>query len=342
MRTYTRRLNIDEILGNGKTGDRKGRSGSDWKRPTRVPPAMRPSRIFQQRKSCRHGDADAFDRSQQPLSGAEIDMSDENPDKETASQIIAKRITELQVRPIIVQESKLAQLHLQEIHRRLFEGLREGAGVYRDTDLRDKDGNARKDATPGRYVAGRSEVIFKTLERDGFLQNLEREPFIRKLGDVLTGLRQLQPFGDGEALVRKVFAGVIAKNAGYTVDLISANERELEAALTISLRENDPVQLHTVLRNATKATRAVAFEDAMRTGKHAAALRAHPELLYAFALAKVVTSGPPVQGRPDARQRVQATKLRSIQSALDAGLLTQPLSPAAEKKFLARAHERTR
>ncbi|MDR3054703.1 MAG: Fic family protein [Zoogloeaceae bacterium] len=127
------------------------------------------------------------------------------------SVLVAGRTTELSAKPI---KGNFDLKHLQTIHKHQFQDVYEWAGKIRTVNI--SKGNspfARVD-----FIEPFMKDVHRRLEKENFLQGLEKKAFVEKFTDVYGDINAAHPFREGNGRSTREFMVQLAKQAGYILD----------------------------------------------------------------------------------------------------------------------------
>lgn len=63
-----------------------------------------------------------------------------------------------------------------------------------------------------------TNFVFAGLTKEGYLQNLSKEDFVKRLAHFYDQLNYIHPFREGNGRAQRVFWNRVAKDAGYELD----------------------------------------------------------------------------------------------------------------------------
>ena len=135
--------------------------------------------------------------------------------------ITGARIAEIDIHPIL---GCFDLDHLCAIHKALFEGVYPWAGKIRTRGFISK-GNSLFCAPE--FIVSYSDDLLGKLNEDGYLKELCREDFIKKMAFYCAEINALHPFREGNGRAQRVFANQLARSAGWELRLYTIDPNEL-------------------------------------------------------------------------------------------------------------------
>lgn len=127
--------------------------------------------------------------------------------------------------------------HLKAIHKHFFADIYDWAGQERIVDI------AKENSYFGHiaYISGELTKLFNNLKKENYLQNLDHPEFCKKLSYYFNEINAAHPFREGNGRTQRAFCDMLAKEAGYLLDikLLNHNRDEyLQASIDGFLRAN--------------------------------------------------------------------------------------------------------
>jgi cell filamentation protein len=170
--------------------------------------------------------AQSFEHGRTALAGL-LEIAEQG---QTADRIAARTIR-------LIESGWLASGDLQElctIHRGLFTGVHDDAGLLRTTDT----AKSRKDARsknpeaffPAELIETGAANISRELADKRNLKCLDRTVFINELSHIYDELGYLHPFVGGNAMVLRIFASRLSHDAGWDLDWGSVDAKAYKQA----------------------------------------------------------------------------------------------------------------
>ncbi len=131
---------------------------------------------------------------------------------------------------------------LQEIHRKLFNKIYDWAGELRIVNIRRGSEEYFLDYT---YLENGAKFVFEASFNENYLQNLNREDFVRRLAYFYEQLNFIHPFREGNGRTQRIFWQRVANEAGYKIDWSKVVGEELDnASLVGRIRNNlEPLEI---------------------------------------------------------------------------------------------------
>jgi cell filamentation protein len=114
-------------------------------------------------------------------------------------------------------------LHLQTIHRHIFQDIYSWAGELRQADIQKGTsyfGNWR-------LVPSYLNKKLKQIENENFLRNLSPENFIDRLAHFMSEINSAHPFIEGNGRTQRAFCSQLADQAGYFIDFDLVGREEM-------------------------------------------------------------------------------------------------------------------
>jgi cell filamentation protein len=161
------------------------------------------------------------------------------------AELLPGRLEDLAKAPIPCTGDKV---HLQAIHRVLFDGVFDWAGQFRTTDI-DKQGT---DFVAAGEVETAIDQLFTELAAENLLRDLPRERFIPRLALYYARLNQIHPFREGNGRTQRLFWGQVALHAGWYVDFVEMPKAANDEASRVACQEGDLKPLIGVLDKLTR------------------------------------------------------------------------------------------
>lgn len=146
------------------------------------------------------------------------------------------RLAELQLRSV---KGNFDLLHLQKIHKYIFQDIYPFAGEIRDVNISKGFPFAQ-----AKFIHSASEEVFNRLKEDHFLKGLTKEHFSYKAACYMTDINVLHPFREGNGRSNREFIRCLAGNAGYQLQWSKVSPRELlNASIKATTNERDLINL---------------------------------------------------------------------------------------------------
>jgi cell filamentation protein len=117
-------------------------------------------------------------------------------------------------------------VHLQAIHRHLFQDVYDWAGELRTVEIA-KGGSQFQ---LRRYIQTGMADVHRRLQRAGFLQGLTRAAFAQAAGQIMGDVNYVHPFREGNGRTQLQYLDQLAAQAGHPLDLTRINPARWLAA----------------------------------------------------------------------------------------------------------------
>ncbi len=163
-----------------------------------------------------------------------------------SAELLPGRLEDLAKVPIPCTGDKV---HLQAIHRVLFDGIFDWAGQFRTTTDIDKQGT---DFVPAVEVEGALDQLFAELAAENLLRGLPRPRFVDRLAHYYARLNQIHPFREGNGRTQRLFWGQVALHAGWYVDFVRMSKEANNQASRVASQEGDLAPLIALLDEVTR------------------------------------------------------------------------------------------
>jgi len=122
-----------------------------------------------------------------------------------------REITEIQISEVVYHIPPYNLDYLKSLHKTLFSSLYDWAGTTRTIDI-------SKGGTRFCYcdrIEPEAARLFTALEKEYWLQDLDREAFCERLAEHYCEINMLHPFREGNGRVQRLLFEHIALSAGY-------------------------------------------------------------------------------------------------------------------------------
>jgi len=125
------------------------------------------------------------------------------------------------------------------VHKQLFEELYDWAGKLRTVELsKGETSFARLE-----HLATSTHELFKQLNKDEYLVNLDFEPFVEKLAHYYGEFIVLHPFRDGNGRAIRTFLAMLADSIGWHIAWDEMNaEQNIVASIAAYNGKEEPLQ----------------------------------------------------------------------------------------------------
>lgn len=138
----------------------------------------------------------------------------------------SEEFRELEPQIVFANELELSSVYISRtndldevllIHKQLFKGVYEWAGSIRTVDIKKNDDNAEFFLIVSK-ITDAAHYVFSEFANEGFLQNLAKEDFIKRLAYYYDQLNYIHPFREGNGRTQRVFWSRVAHDANYEID----------------------------------------------------------------------------------------------------------------------------
>ena len=133
--------------------------------------------------------------------------------------------------------------HFVGIHKFLFEDIYPFAGLFRNENI--AKGNFS--FAEWEYIEEQLKKLLDELKEENYLQNLDRETFIKRLSYYMAELNVLHPFREGNGRTIREFIRQLAYKNGYVLNLKNINPKDMLYACIRSVV--DTTQLENIISN---------------------------------------------------------------------------------------------
>ena len=131
--------------------------------------------------------------------------------------------------------------HFVGIHKFLFEDIYPFAGLFRNENI--AKGNFS--FAEWEYIEDELKKLLDQLKEENYLQNLDRNTFIKRLSYYMAELNVLHPFREGNGRTIREFIRQLSYKNGYVLNLKNINPKEMLHACIRSVV--DTTQLETII-----------------------------------------------------------------------------------------------
>lgn len=131
--------------------------------------------------------------------------------------------------------------HFVGIHKFLFEDIYPFAGLFRNENI--AKGNFS--FAEWEYIEDELKKLLDQLKEENYLQNLDRDTFIKRLSYYMAELNVLHPFREGNGRTIREFIRQLAYKNGYVLNLKNINPKEMLHACIRSVV--DTTQLENII-----------------------------------------------------------------------------------------------
>jgi len=152
------------------------------------------------------------------------------------------RESEMKLKPL---KGKLDFDYLKNIHKKLFGDVYDWAGETRTVNISKDTGFA-----PVQNIDSFAKSVFTELEKENYLQGLDKEKFVDRAAHHLGEINALHPFRDGNGRSMRIFINEVANRAGYSFDFSKTNQKEMVSASIDSFHSMNPKKMKALLSKA--------------------------------------------------------------------------------------------
>ncbi len=165
--------------------------------------------------------------------------------------ISSDELKKIEPQIVFANELELASLHiprtndtleLLSIHKQLFKGVYDWAGVIRVVDIKKNDTGAEFFLIVSK-ISLALDFVFSELREEEYLTGLSIDVFIERLTYFYDQLNYIHPFREGNGRVQRIFWSRVARDAGYDVDWTKVVGRENDEASRLAAEELNLVAL---------------------------------------------------------------------------------------------------
>ena len=167
-----------------------------------------------------------------------FDIRDNKKLEEIERKIVLAKLYELR------QNNRIGNFdvnHFVGIHKFLFEDIYPFAGLFRTENI--AKGNFC--FAEWEYIEDELKRILDQLKEENYLQNLDREMFIKRLSYYMAELNVLHPFREGNGRTIREFIRLLAYKNGYVLNLKNINPKDMLHACIRSVV--DTTQLEDII-----------------------------------------------------------------------------------------------
>ena len=129
--------------------------------------------------------------------------------------------------------------HFVGIHKFLFEDIYPFAGLFRNENI--AKGNFS--FAEWEYIEDQLKKLLDQLKEENYLQNLDRDTFIKRLSYYMAELNVLHPFREGNGRTIREFIRQLAYRNGYVLNLKNINPKEMLHACIRSVVDTTQLEI---------------------------------------------------------------------------------------------------
>ena len=167
-----------------------------------------------------------------------FDIHDNKKLEEIERKIVLAKLYELRQNH---QIGNFDVAHFVGIHRFLFEDIYPFAGLFRNENI--AKGNFS--FAEWEYIEDQLKKLLDQLKEENYLQNLDRDIFIKRVSHYMAELNVLHPFREGNGRTIREFIRQLAYKNGYVLNLKNINPKEMLYACIRSVI--DTTQLENII-----------------------------------------------------------------------------------------------
>lgn len=167
-----------------------------------------------------------------------FDIHDNKKLEEIERKIVLAKLYELRQNH---QIGNFDVAHFVGIYRFLFEDIYPFAGLFRNENI--AKGNFS--FAEWEYIEDQLKKLLDQLKEENYLQNLDRDIFIKRLSYYMAELNVLHPFREGNGRTIREFIRQLAYKNGYVLNLKNINPKEMLYACIRSVI--DTTQLENII-----------------------------------------------------------------------------------------------
>ena len=167
-----------------------------------------------------------------------LDIKDNKKLEELKRKIVLAKLYELR------QNNQIGNFdieHFVGIHKFLFEDIYPFAGLFRTENI--AKGNFS--FAEWEYIEDELKKLLEQLKEEKYLQNLDRNTFIKRLSYYMAELNVLHPFREGNGRTIREFIRQLAYKNGYVLNLKNINPKDMLHACIRSVV--DTTQLENII-----------------------------------------------------------------------------------------------
>lgn len=166
-----------------------------------------------------------------------LDIHDNQKLEEIERKIVLAKLYELR------QNHQIGNFdinHFVGIHKFLFEDIYPFAGLFRNENI--AKGNFS--FAEWEYIEEQLKKLLDELKEENYLQNLDRETFIKRLSYYMAELNVLHPFREGNGRTIRELVREICFDCGYVIDWYEINHDDiLRASIKAVVDETEQIKM---------------------------------------------------------------------------------------------------
>jgi cell filamentation protein len=137
---------------------------------------------------------------------------------------VEKKLTAIRINDLIrgPYQGRFDLDHLRGIHFCIFQDLYTWAGELRKIDI--AKGNMFCRAM---FLENQADVVFSAIRKDGYLENLAYDQFVKRLAYHFSEINALHPFREGNGRSQREYIRELALYNHYAIDFTNTTEKEM-------------------------------------------------------------------------------------------------------------------
>jgi cell filamentation protein len=157
----------------------------------------------------------------------------------------ANRITQLHFQPL---SGHFDVVHLQGIHRHIFQDVYSWAGEFRTVDMATQGGSwfCRPE-----FILQSLTNLFLELEREENLKSAAQEKFFSKAAHYMGEINAVHPFREGNGRAQREFIREMGLHAGFHVNWAKVTRAAMYSASVVSFEKGDSGPLVRLIAEIT-------------------------------------------------------------------------------------------
>lgn len=173
------------------------------------------------------------------------DIRDPDLLAEFEAEATARRLRQLEGRPIA---GSFDSLHLQSIHRHIFQDVFPWAGEFRTVNI----GKSGDWFAFTEYIESSLSKTLGDLKDECYLESLPLPTFCRRAAHYLGEINAIHPFREGNGRAQREFIRQLARRNGYTADWSLVSRDEMIEASKASFKFGNNTDFVRILTRALK------------------------------------------------------------------------------------------
>jgi len=149
-----------------------------------------------------------------------------------------REITAYSLKDIEYQDAPYNLKYLQTLHKQLFNELYKWAGELRTVDISKEDTEFCSFFNLESYSSG----LFENLQKDKWLEGLNKTSFYKKLAEHYCEFNMLHPFREGNGRVQRLFFEHLALYNGYVLDWNTISKDDWIQANIAGVTDYEPME----------------------------------------------------------------------------------------------------